>query len=122
MATANRLGLSGFHTCDELEQLVGAAMHSADRIVFELQDQAVGDMVRPSRAGGPNIAQLEQRRTLVLHESLDRRTGPRSGRGVSPAAPCTSSWSKACCEGSTGAPSARRPPPLAAGGLRPSRA
>jgi hypothetical protein len=45
-------GRAGFYTYDLLEQIVGAAIRSADRIVPELQQLAVGDTVLLSPVGG----------------------------------------------------------------------
>jgi len=38
-------GRAGFYTYDRLEQIVGAAIRSADRVMPELQQLAVGDAV-----------------------------------------------------------------------------
>jgi len=43
---------AGFYTYDRLEQIVGAAVRSADRIVPEFQQLAVGDTVLLSPVGG----------------------------------------------------------------------
>jgi hypothetical protein len=68
-------GRAGFYTYDRLEQLVGAAIQSADRILPEQQQLAVGDTIRLSPVGGPKVALLEAGRSLVLFETMDLRTG-----------------------------------------------
>lgn len=68
-------GRAGFYTYDRLEQLVGDAIRSADHIVPELQQLAVGDTIRLSPVGGPKVALLDPGRTLVLFETMDLRTG-----------------------------------------------
>jgi hypothetical protein len=67
-------GRGGFYTYDRLEQLLGAAIRSADRIVPELQHLAVGDTIRLSPGGGPMVAVLNAGRALVLHDVMDPRT------------------------------------------------
>jgi uncharacterized protein YndB with AHSA1/START domain len=73
-------GRGGFYTYDRLEQLVGAAIRSADRIVPELQQLAAGDTVRLSPVGGPKVAMLEPARALVLYDTMD----PRTSRSIPP--------------------------------------
>jgi len=68
-------GRGGFYTYDRLEQMVGDAIHSADHIVPELQQLAVGDTVPLSPVGGPKVALLDTGRALVLFETMDLRTG-----------------------------------------------
>jgi hypothetical protein len=78
-------GRGGFYTYDRLEQMVGAGIRSADHIVPELQQLAVRDTVPLSPVGGPKVAFLDPRRTLVLSETMDLQTGrsippvPRTG-------------------------------------------
>jgi hypothetical protein len=67
-------GRAGFYTYDRLEQIVGAAIRSADRIVPELQQLALGDTVLLSPVGGPRVAVLEPGRALVLFQTMDLRT------------------------------------------------
>jgi hypothetical protein len=57
---------AGFYTYDRLEQIVGAAIRSADRVVPEFQQLAVGDTVLLSPVGGPKVAVLEPGRAFVL--------------------------------------------------------
>jgi hypothetical protein len=66
---------AGFYTYDRLEQIVGAAIRSADRIVPEYQQLSVGDTVLLSPVGGPTVAVLEPGRELVLSQTMDLRTG-----------------------------------------------
>jgi hypothetical protein len=68
-------GRGGFYTYDRLEQVVGAAIRSADHIVPEFQQLAVGDTVPLSPVGGPKVALLDTGRALVLSETMDLRTG-----------------------------------------------
>src|SRR6266700_897889 len=83
-------GRAGFYTYDQLEQIVGAAIRSAERIVPELRQPALGD-VRLSPVGGPTVAVLDPGRALVLYETMDLRTvsrsrlcRPHSGRWIGP--------------------------------------
>jgi hypothetical protein len=59
-------GRGGFYSYDTLENLVGCDIHSADRIVPEWQDVAVGGKVRFSPEVGLDVALLERGRSLVL--------------------------------------------------------
>jgi hypothetical protein len=59
-------GRGGFYSYDSLENLVGCDIHSADRIVPEWQDVAVGDNVRFAPEVGLDVALLERERSLVL--------------------------------------------------------
>jgi hypothetical protein len=59
-------GRGGFYSYDFLENLVGADIHSADRIVPELQAIAVGDEIRLGPEFGYDVAILESGRSLVL--------------------------------------------------------
>jgi hypothetical protein len=60
-------GRGGFYSYDFLENLIGADIHSADRIMPELQNIEVGDEVRLGPEFGYDVALLEQGRSLVLH-------------------------------------------------------
>jgi hypothetical protein len=59
-------GRGGFYSYDFLENLIGANIHSADRIVPELQEIDVGDEVLLGPEFGYDVALLERGRTLVL--------------------------------------------------------
>ena len=59
-------GRGGFYSYDFLENLIGADIHSADRIVPELQDLEVGDEVLLGPEFGYDVALLERGRSLVL--------------------------------------------------------
>jgi hypothetical protein len=59
-------GRGGFYSYDFLENLIGADIHSADRIVPELQDIEVGDEVLLGPEFGYDVALLESDRSLVL--------------------------------------------------------
>jgi hypothetical protein len=68
-------GRAGLYTYDRLEQIAGLAIRSADRIVPELQQLAVGDTVNLAAVGGPKVVLLDPGRALVLFETMDLRTG-----------------------------------------------
>ena len=68
-------GRGGLYTYDRLEQIAGLAIRSADHIVPELQQLAVGDTVNLAAVGGPKVALLDPGRALVLYETMDLRTG-----------------------------------------------
>ena len=64
-------GRGGFYSYDRLENLVGCDIHSADRIVPELQRLEVGDKVRMMPEGQPmpppwNVVAVDPGRSLVL--------------------------------------------------------
>jgi hypothetical protein len=71
-------GRGGFYTHEWIENLLGAGMHNADRIISELQHLEVGDSIRltpdPYLGGQPGqyiiVAQLECPRTLVFRQVL----------------------------------------------------
>jgi hypothetical protein len=59
-------GRGGFYSYDMLEDLVGCDIHSADHIVPEWQDIAVGDQVRLHPEVGLAVVAVERGRSLVL--------------------------------------------------------
>jgi hypothetical protein len=59
-------GRGGFYSYDFLENLVGCDIHSADRIVREWQDVAVGDEIKLHPQVPLEVAALVQGRSLVL--------------------------------------------------------
>jgi hypothetical protein len=59
-------GRGGFYSYDFLENVIGADIHSAHRIVPELQEIAVGDEVLLGPEFGYDVALVEQGRSLVL--------------------------------------------------------
>lgn len=59
-------GRGGFYSYDFLENLVGADIHNANRIVPEWQDVRVGDQVKLFPEVGLVVASLERGRSLVL--------------------------------------------------------
>jgi hypothetical protein len=63
-------GRGGFYSYDFLENLVGCDIHSADRIVAEWQNVAVGDEVRLAQEVGLVVALVEQGRSLVLRGGI----------------------------------------------------
>lgn len=70
------LGRGGLYSYDFLENMIGVEMRSADRIIPELQDLKVGDVVRimPGE-GGFEVVTVEPERALVLYSGVvDART------------------------------------------------
>ncbi len=59
-------GRGGLYSYDFLENLVGCQMHSADRIVPELQGLSMGDQVRLHPEVPLDVAALQPGRALVL--------------------------------------------------------
>ena len=71
-------GRGGFYSYDFLENLVGCDIHSADRIVPEWQDVAVGDEVRLYPEGPLQVVSVEPGRSLVLRGGVPMgKTPPR---------------------------------------------
>jgi hypothetical protein len=69
-------GRGGFYSYDWLENLVGCDIHSADRIIPELQHLEVGDVVRMHPKATPyRVAAIEPGRALVLQIRVDTQTG-----------------------------------------------
>jgi hypothetical protein len=69
-------GRGGFYTYDWLENLADLQIHSADHILPAFQQLKVGDVIPLEPHGtGPTVAVLEPQKALVLHWSLDARTG-----------------------------------------------
>ena len=69
-------GRGGFYSYDFLENLIGCDIHSADRIVSEWQDIAVGDEVRLYPDGPLEVAALEPGRSLVLRGGVPMGNTP----------------------------------------------
>lgn len=63
-------GRGGLYSYDFLENLVGCDMHSADRVVPEWQEVAVGDEIRLAPEVGLAVASLELGRSLVLRGGI----------------------------------------------------
>ena len=59
-------GRGGLYSYDALENLVGCAMHSADRVLPEFQQLAVGDSFRLHPEVGLQVALVEPGHDLVL--------------------------------------------------------
>jgi hypothetical protein len=59
-------GRGGFYSYDFLENLVGCDIHSAERVVPEWQDIAIGDTVNLYPEGPLDVAALEVGRSLVI--------------------------------------------------------
>jgi hypothetical protein len=69
-------GRGGLYSFDGLENLAGCKIHSVDRIIPELQDPQVGELIRLGPKGYPcfAVASAEPARALVLI-SADPKTG-----------------------------------------------
>jgi hypothetical protein len=63
-------GRGGFYSYDFLENLIGCDIHSADRIVPEWQNVAVGDEVKLAPELGLAVALLDRGRALVLRGGI----------------------------------------------------
>ena len=74
-------GRGGFYSYDCLENLIGCDIHSADRILPEFQQLAVGDKVRLGREGYPyyTVEAVEPNKYLLL-----RAGDPASGEESPP--------------------------------------
>jgi hypothetical protein len=72
-------GRGGFYSYDALENLIGLGIHSADRIVPQWQDLAVGDPVHLADEFALTAAIVEPGSALVLHGD-----GPVDDEGPSP--------------------------------------
>ena len=85
-------GRGGFYSYSWLENLVGADIHNADRIVSAWQDMRVGHTVRmapPERFGGHGraiVMMLEPGRALVLGPAMEspeaRQAAVQTGAGT----------------------------------------
>jgi hypothetical protein len=69
-------GRGGFYSYDFLENLAGCDIHSADRIVTEWQDVAVGDEVKLFPEGPLNVAVVEAGRSLVVRGGVPMGNTP----------------------------------------------
>ncbi|KGM14205.1 SRPBCC family protein [Cellulomonas bogoriensis] len=69
-------GRGGFYSFDALENLAGCDIHSADRVVPELQDIAPGDAVHLAPQVALQVAVAEPGRALVLHGATGLTTSP----------------------------------------------
>lgn len=68
-------GRGGMYSYDALENMAGLNMHSADRILPEFQQLAVGDVVPLSPNGGVPVRRLEPGGVLALGGAMDPGTG-----------------------------------------------
>ncbi|MCX6498839.1 MAG: SRPBCC family protein [Arthrobacter sp.] len=68
-------GRGGMYSYDALENAAGLGMHSADRILPEFQQLAVGDVIPLSPSGGIPVRRLEPGAVLALGGALNPRTG-----------------------------------------------
>lgn len=78
-------GRGGFYSYDGLENLIGADIHSADRIVAEWQDIRVGDAVQLAEAVGMTVIVAEPGRALVIRRAVPMGSVPCPYD-------CTSAW------------------------------
>jgi hypothetical protein len=81
-------GRGGFYSYDNLENLLGFDIHSADRVVPEWQQLAVGDEVRLAPTVGLKAAIVEPGRALVLQGELPLAKAP----------PFDSTWAFILCD------------------------
>jgi hypothetical protein len=72
-------GRGGLYAYDALENLVGCDMHSADRVVPEWQEVAVGDQFRLHPDVALEVALVEPGRALVVHGGV-----PMGGQSAPP--------------------------------------
>ncbi len=78
-------GRGGFYSYDWLENLFGLDIHSADRIVPELQNLQVGDIIAMAPGDfGPPVASIEPERALVLGGEVE---GENEGEEADPEGP-----------------------------------
>jgi hypothetical protein len=68
-------GRGGMYSYDFLENAVGLKMHSADRILTEFQQLAVGDAIPLAPGFGIPVRRLEDGAVLALGGAMDPRTG-----------------------------------------------
>jgi len=78
-------GRGGFYSYDSLENMVGADIHSADRIVSEWQDVAVGGEVKLAPEVALEVTALEAGRALILRSGI-------APWGEHPASPYDFTW------------------------------
>ena len=85
------MGRGGFDSYDTLENLVGCRIHSARRIVPELQQLRVGQLIRLAPSPGPayRVGLLDPLRLLVL---VGADTGSRQPDGDGKAGGLAVSW------------------------------
>lgn len=86
-------GRGGFYSYDQLENVVGCDMHSADRAVAQWQSIQVGDDVRLHPDVALVVAQVEPGRALVLRGAVP------IGRA---SAPYDFTWAFVLCDGPDG--------------------
>ena len=80
-------GRGGMYSYDWLENAAGLGIHSADRILPDLQHLEVGDIIPLSRDGGLPVRLLQSRAVLGLGGTIDLRTGRVSPAAAPPAGP-----------------------------------
>lgn len=68
-------GRGGFYSYDELENLVGCDIHSADRVLPQFQDVAPGDPVHLAPQVALTVARVEPDRALVLRGAAGLGSG-----------------------------------------------
>ena len=64
----------GWYSYDSLERMIGVGDfidgHSARRIIPELQELEIGDVIRTDPGGGPTVVEVVPGRTLLLHSKI----------------------------------------------------
>jgi len=70
-------GRGGFYSYQRLENLIGCDVHNADRIMPELQDLKVGDLIRLGPEGMPafSVAAIEPGSALILRGDMPDPNG-----------------------------------------------
>jgi hypothetical protein len=83
-------GRGGLYSYDGLENLAGCNIHSVDRIIPELQNPKVGELIRLGPQGYPcfSIAAVDPARALILISA-----DPKTGQPVDHIAPVGQSYS-----------------------------
>jgi hypothetical protein len=98
-------GRAGWYSYDVLENLLGLRVRSADRILPEFQQLAVGDVIpaAPPPYLGFRVQRVEPPRALVTSTALDMLTGRDldpdgpggAGASTAPGRSCCSDWTSA---------------------------
>ncbi len=86
-------GRGGFYSFDGLENLVGCDTHSAEQILPEHQEIAVGDLIRLAKGSAPcfRVAEVTPPTALVLI-GADPRPPHRAGSAEDPDGTATWQW------------------------------
>jgi hypothetical protein len=85
-------GRGGFYSYDWLENAAGCDIHSADRIVPELQHPRVGEPINLAPGMGLAIAAIEPGRSLLLRPPAPTMTGAADAGSTAPRLTLDSTW------------------------------